>query len=124
MRDVDSGDTRLNALFSAIDSLDTSAFLGFLAEDARFRFGSNPYVSGHDAIRDAIDGFFGTIAGCEHRLLNTLQADDTLVCEGEVTYQRRDGSSLCLPFTNVFETRDDLIHDYKIYIDIAPLYAE
>jgi hypothetical protein len=31
---------------------------------------------------------------------------------------------LTLPFTNVFELDGELISHYKIYIDIAPLYAE
>ena len=48
----------------------------------------------------------------------------TQVCEGEVTYERHDGSKITLPFTDVFEYSGERIAHYKIYMDIGPLYAE
>jgi hypothetical protein len=47
-----------------------------------------------------------------------------LVCEGEVTYRRLNNTEITLPFTDVFEYDSNLISQYKIYIDISPLYAE
>jgi limonene-1,2-epoxide hydrolase len=120
--DVASRDT--GDVFAAIDSKDAEAFVGFLTEDAVFRFGSAPAVHGRDAIRAAVDGFFGTIAQCSHKVTNSLGKDATLVCEGEVTYRRLDDTAVTLPFTDVFEYDGDLISHYKIYIDISPLYAE
>ena len=111
-------------MFAAIDSKDTEAFVGFLTEDAFFRFGSAPAVQGRDAIRAAVDGFFGTVAGCSHNVQKTLGNGSTLVCEGEVTYRKQNGTEITLPFTDVFEYEDDLIARYKIYIDISPLYTE
>ncbi len=110
-------------MFAAIDAKDTTAFLGYLTEDAVFRFGSAPPVRGCDAIGAAVGGFFGTIAGCTHVIDRTLVQDDTLVCEGVVTYRRHDGSEVSLPFTDVLEYAGDRIRHYKIYIDIAPLYT-
>lgn len=114
----------LSALFDSIDAQDTDTFLGFLTEDAVFRFGSAPELRGHDAIRAAVDGFFASVAGSRHELKNTLFNDKTLVCEGEVTYRRHNDSELTLPFVNVFELDGDLISVYKIYIDVGPLYAQ
>jgi limonene-1,2-epoxide hydrolase len=88
-----------------------------------FQFGSAPAVQGTENVRAAVDGFFGTIKGSTHALSNTLADGSVLVCEGTVTYRRMDDSELTLPFTNVFELDGDLISHYKIYIDIAPLYA-
>ena len=114
---------RLDGLFASIDKKDTDAFLGYLAEDASFRFGSAPPVTGHAAIREGVDGFFASIAGSEHSLINIVGNDHILVCEGEVTYNRHDGSIITLPFTNVFDVDGERIAHYKIYIDIAPLYS-
>ena len=114
----------LGSLFAAIDSKDTEAFLEYLSDDALFRFGSAPAVRGSETIRAAVGGFFDTIKGSSHTLNNTLVNGSALVCEGEVTYQRLNGSELTLPFVNVFELGGKLISHYKIYIDIAPLYAE
>ena len=111
-------------VFAALDSKDTEAFVGYLTEDAAFRFGSAPTVRGRDAIRAAVDGFFGTIKACSHQVTNTLADGSTVVCEGEVTYRRLDDTEITLPFTDVFEYDNDLISHYKIYIDISPLYAD
>lgn len=114
----------LEDLFASVDALDTARFVGFLSPDAEFRFGSAPAVSGTEQIAAAVDGFFSTIAGCRHRLANTWIDESTIACEGEVTYRRHDGSEITLPFANVFDMAGDLISRYKIYIDVAPLYAE
>ena len=117
-------DDRLNELFAAIDGKDTETFLEFLTEDGVFRFGSAPPVDGHEAIGAAVDGFFQSIAGSTHRLLKVLRDGDTMACEGEVTYRRLDGSELTLPFTNIFDLAGERIRNYKIYIDIQPLFAQ
>lgn len=118
-----AADTDIGGLFAAIDAQDGAAFVGFLTDDAVFRFGSAPAVQGRAAVQTAVEGFFGTIAGLSHAIDKTIRDDDTLVCEGVVTYTRRDGSTIAVPFVDVFEYRDDLIAEYKIYIDVAPLYA-
>jgi len=110
-------------LFAAIDANDAEAFVAFLTDDAVFRFGSAPAVSGRAAIKAAVADFFGTIDGCSHNVTNVLSKGSTLVCEGEVTYRRHDGSEITLPFTDVFEYDGHLIAQYKIYMDIGPLYA-
>jgi len=98
----DAASEQTGGLFAAIDSKNAEAFVGFLTEDAVFRFGSAPPVRGRDSIRAAVDGFFGTIAGCSHNVRKTLSSGSTMVCEGEVTYRRLDDSVITLPFTDVF----------------------
>ena len=114
----------LRNLFAAIDSKDPAAFVGYLTKDARFRFGSSPPATGHAAIATAVGGFFESIAGLEHRIDMATRDSDTVVCEGEVTYTRHDGSRIALPFANIFEMDGERIADYKIYMDIGPLYAD
>jgi len=110
-------------LFEAIDAMDADAFVSFLSRDAVFRFGNGPEVRGREAIREAVAGFFGTIAGLRHRLLGTWTHPGTVICRGEVTYTRKDGSDVTLPFADVFELRGDEIREYQIYMDVAPLFA-
>ncbi len=124
MTDPHDWDSLIGELFGAIDVQDVDRFLACIAPDARFRFGSASAVVGHEAIAEAVRGFFGTIAGLEHTITNTLAAGSKLMCEGSVTYTRTDRSRISLPFVNVFEFEQGLISDYRIYIDIAPLYGE
>ena len=114
----------LKGLFESVDSQDTKRFVTYLSPDAEFRFGSAPSVHGREQIFAAVDGFFSSIAGSSHRLVNTLVKNDVIACEGEVTYERHNGSKITLPFVNLFDMEGDLIASYRIYIDIGPLYAE
>lgn len=113
----------LQDVFTAIDQRDADGFVSYLTADAIFRFGSAPPAKGRDAAREAVAGFFGTIAGLSHELNRSLAADNVLICEGEVTYTRHDGSTVTLPFADSFELDDGLISHYRIYMDIGPLYA-
>jgi limonene-1,2-epoxide hydrolase len=112
----------LDKLFASIDAMDTESFLSCIREDAIFRFGSSPPVQGHAAIRAGVDGFFASIAALQHVVQRQVAEDNAVVCEGEVTYTRHDGSKITLPFVNVFEVAGGLISLYRIYIDIGPLY--
>ncbi len=122
MTAIDSAIARLDDLFAAIDAKDTGRFVGFLTDEASFRFGSAPTVQGQEAIHEAVDGFFSTIAGLCHDPARVVAAGDAVVCEGEVTYTRHDATKIKLPFTNVLEFDGELISRYKIYMDIGPLY--
>jgi len=111
-------------LFTAIDAKDTSAFVAYLTSDAMFRFGSAPAVHGADAIGTAVGGFFQSIKSSSHRLTSIVESGSTVVCEGEVKYRRLDDREVTLPFVDVLEMQGAHICEYKIYIDIAPLFAE
>lgn len=122
---TDEGDAQrlLDRLFAAIDARDMDGFLACIAEQGRFRFGSAPAVTGHDAIRAAVDAFFASIAGLRHDVQRHVSSERVLVAEGQVTYTRHDGSEITLPFADVFEIDEGLISDYRIYMDIAPLHS-
>ena len=122
MTDADSRLGCLDDLFAAIDAKDTERFLGFLTDEASFRFGSAPAVKGKEAIHSAVGGFFTSIAGLSHDLTRSVEEDDVVVCEGEVTYTRHDATTITLPFVNVLEFDGELITVYKIYMDVGPLY--
>ena len=110
-------------LFASIDAMDTESFLSFIREDGTFRFGSSPAVKGHVAIRAAVEDFFASFAALKHDLQRVVDDGNAVVCEGEVTYTRHDGSRITLPFANIFEVDDGLISLYRIYIDVGPLFA-
>ncbi len=51
------------------------------------------------------------------------ESQDGTVAEAEVTYTRKDGSTVTVPVTTIYRGSGDLIEDYRIYIDLAPLFA-
>jgi len=110
-------------LFASIDAMDTERFLSFIHEDGTFRFGSSPPVTGREGIRAAVESFFATFAALRHEVGQLIAQDNAVACEGTVTYTRHDGSTITLPFANMFGVEDGLISTYHVYIDIGPLYA-
>jgi ketosteroid isomerase-like protein len=110
-------------VFAVIDARDAAAFVALLTADGQFRFGNAPTLIGSDAIRASVSGFFGAIGSCSHRLIRTWSGPCWVACEGEVTYVRHDGSTITVPFANVFELRGTLIAVYRIYIDNSPLFS-
>ena len=124
MSELEAADVYFGKLFASIDAMDTESFLSFIDEDATFRFGSSPPVTGRDGIGASVNNFFSMFAALKHDLVRVVADDNTVVCEGEVTYTRHDGSEITLPFANVFEVKNKLITLYRIYIDIGPLFAE
>ena len=124
MSELEAAGINFGKLFASIDAMDTESFLSFIHADATFRFGSSPPVAGQAGIGAAVGDFFSLIAALEHEICRFIIDGDAVVCEGEVTYTRHDGSTITLPFVNVFEVENKLITLYRIYIDTGPLFVE
>lgn len=112
-----------NELLASIDAKDTAKFVSYLAPDGEFIFGNAPAAVGHEAVAAAVSGFFGAIRSCSHRLTEEWEKPGSAACEGTVTYTRHDGSTVTLPFVDVFHFRGDKIARYQIYMDVNPVFA-
>lgn len=111
-------------MFAVVDRLDADRFAEYYAEDAVLRFGNAAPVHGRAAIRETYASFFATLDGLRHDMRHYFHVDDTHLAEADVTYTRKDGSLVTVPAISVFHTRDDgLIDSYRIYVDLAPLFA-
>ncbi len=116
-------DDWINELFAAVDRMDSDKFVTYLSEDAQFRFGNASPAKGRDSIKKAVSDFFGTIKALRHRVLNVWNVGDSVFSEFEVTYTRKDGEKVMVPGLNLFRMKGEKIQDYKIFIDITPVYA-
>ena len=113
-----------DGMFAVVDRLDADGFAAYYAPDAVLRFGNAEPVRGRDAIRQTYAGFFATLRGLRHDPQHYVHQDGTHLMEAHVTYTREDGSLVTVPAMSVFHQREDgLIDSYRIYVDLAPLYA-
>ena len=111
-------------LLADVDRMDAKAFASYLSEDCVLRFANADEVVGRDAIEGAIDGFFGTIKGISHHVVGQWDVDDTTIVQFESTYTRMDDRRVTVPAVTIYRRgRDDLIDDYRIYVDLAPVYG-
>jgi len=114
----------LDSLFGSIDAQDTSAFVDHLTPDAEFQFGNLPPVFGREQISAMVEGFFQSIQGLRHVLLEHWRCEETLICRGMVTYLRHDGAEVVLPFANFMKCNGQQVSKYQIYGDVSPIYAQ
>jgi ketosteroid isomerase-like protein len=111
------------AIFAAIDSFDPERFVANLTPDVRFRFANADPVTGRAAVEEAVGGFFATIAGLTHHIKNIWEFGDTVIAQIDVEYLRKDGKSVTVPNADILIFDGDLVRDWQIYIDVAPVYA-
>ena len=111
-------------LFADIDSMEPDRFARHLSSDATMRFGNAEPVHGRDAIRDAWASFCETLDGVHHDVVEQWDVGDGGIVEASVTYTRKDGSRVTVPVVTIYRARGELIDDYRIFIDLAPLFAE
>ena len=109
--------------FADIDSFDPDKFVANLTPDVRFRFGNAEPVTGREAVREAVAGFFATISGLTHHIRNSWHFGDVAIVQIDVEYRRQDGKTVIIPNADILTFDGDLVRDWQIYIDVAPVYA-
>jgi ketosteroid isomerase-like protein len=111
------------AIFADIDAFDPDKFVAHLTEDVTFRFGNAEPSVGRAAVREAVAGFFATIDGLTHHILNVWDVGDVSIAQINVEYVRKDGKHVTLPNADILTFDGDLVSNWQIYIDVAPVYA-
>jgi hypothetical protein len=91
-------------IFAAIDAMDADKFVAYLTPDVRFRFANMDPAIGHAAVTEGVIG-------------------DTVIAQIDVEYRRKDGKSVTVPNCDVLVFDGDLVRDWQIYIDLAPVFA-
>ena len=110
-------------LVADIDSMDARAFASHLSEECVLRYANNDEVVGRDAIETAIAGFYGTVKGLRHDVVEEWNVGDATILQFEVTYTRLDERQVTVPAVTICRRGDELIDDYRIFIDLTPVYA-
>jgi ketosteroid isomerase-like protein len=110
-------------VYEAIDSKDEQRLARFLTENCTFVYANNDPVIGRANVAEASRKFMALIAGIKHQLVDVWAFDNVIVSRLEVTYTRHDGSILTVPAVTIWRMRARQIDDYRIYVDVAPLFA-
>lgn len=60
--------------------------------------------------------------GVVHHIRRIHEAGDTAVVEFDTEYRHKDGAAVHVPCCDVLTLDGDLISEFRIYIDMKPLY--
>jgi ketosteroid isomerase-like protein len=111
-------------LFTTVDSMDVAAIASLFATDSGVVFGNGQPLVGIDEICAGITAFYDTIAGLRHEIVNEWNVGDDAIVEFKVSYDRKDGQQVAIPCVTIFHTdAAGKIDNYRVYIDVAPIYA-
>jgi ketosteroid isomerase-like protein len=111
------------AIFAAFDAKDLAGLAALVTDDVRLQIGNADVVEGKAEFTRALAAFFASVAGFRHTVTNVWSDVDAVITELKVHYTRLDGIELTLPCRNVFRIRDGAVADYRVYMDINPVYA-
>ncbi|MFX0574551.1 nuclear transport factor 2 family protein [Nocardia nepalensis] len=112
------------AAFQAVDTLDAEGFAELFSPDGKVTFGNVPTLEGRDAVEAGCAGFFGTIDGMHHDIVNEWVVGKDTIVELTVTYTRKDGRKVSIPVVSIWTVDDSgLIDEYRVFFDLAPVFA-
>jgi limonene-1,2-epoxide hydrolase len=108
---------------AALDAGDIAKLAALMTDDVRLQFGSQEPIVGKEAFIAAAEASLASVAGFQHEILAAWDVGEAVVLEMTVHYRRLDGGEISLPCCNIFRLSGGRIADYRVYMDIAPVYA-
>ncbi|MEV8378750.1 nuclear transport factor 2 family protein [Kribbella sp. NPDC056861] len=116
--------TSADKVFELVDDQRADEFAALFADGGRFVFGNNEALAGREAIAAGNRAFFAMIQSLSHEIVNAWVNGSTTVAETTVTYTRLDGRTVTVPAVSIWEVDEaGLITSYRIFVDLAPLFA-
>jgi ketosteroid isomerase-like protein len=114
----------VQAYFKTVDTLNADAIAAHFADDGKFRFSNQPPAVGKQAVQDSLAQFFDTIQAMHHDKVGLWVGEDgnSAVWEADVTYTRKDGTQVMLPCASILRSHNDQIYDFRMDMDISPVY--
>jgi hypothetical protein len=111
-------------VLALVDATDAPGFSGLFAPQARMRFANNEPMTGPEEIEAGVKGFFTSIKGLSHTIVNEWNHGADTVVELAVDYFRLDGQTVTIPVVSIWHVDEaGLIDDYRVFFDIAPVFA-
>ncbi len=118
--------TAIRTMFAASDSGDINAMLGFLTDDVVLVFGNADPVRGREAVGALSRQVTSKLRSVRHEIHDIWRAEEdpnVFIARMTVHYVRLDGAVVSLPCCNIFGMTGGLVADYRIYMDVNPVFA-
>jgi hypothetical protein len=117
-------DTLIKRYYEVVDAMDLEAFKAMHGKNARVVFANFPAAEGPDQIAGAIGQFWSTIRSMKHRFINRWDLPEETILEAAVSYTRKDGQVVTIPCVSILRPDGEQVGELRVFIDVAPIYAE
>lgn len=109
-------------LFARGEAMDSQGFATFFTDNPMYQFGNGEPCLNKAAIIDSVTAFFGMVDALYHDIRNIWEEGDTVFVEMDVTYWRKDGTSITLPCADIFRFAGDKVQELRIFMDANPMF--
>lgn len=112
-------------LFASMKAGDWSTFRTCLTDDVVYRVGSTEPMHGIDAVVDFLQSLYTQIKMLDPDIHQILEPENQVIFEFETHYLRlKDNKQVDFACTDVLRMDGDKIKDWRVYVDLSPMYAE
>ena len=108
--------------YKAVDTMNSTEFAGFIAEDCTLQFANNALAHGKDVLLRSFNIFWKSIFGLDHSFVNMYQVNQTLILEAIITYTLKGNKTAAIPSVIIIELKNRLAISIRIFMDMTFLY--
>lgn len=113
----------MKSIFADADKLDLEKYVASFTEDARFQVGNEPPAVGRAAIKHAGGAIFSAVKAMKHDIIEIWLEKDAAIVEAKVNYTRLDNRVVPVQCVTILRTRDNLVADARVFMDISPVFS-
>jgi hypothetical protein len=115
--------TQVQEAFRSVDEMRLDDFAALFTADGTMTFGNGEPTVGPAAIKAALGDFYRILRGVRHEPRGAWIVDDVSINEALVHYTMTDDSVVPVPVTSILRWEGDRVRDWRIYMDVAPVFA-
>jgi ketosteroid isomerase-like protein len=112
----------LDKLYGAVNRRDLDEYLGSFTPDAEYQAANIPAVYGTKAIQEFGANMIPHFNKVLHNVKQAWQKGDTVVCELDLEYHRKDGKVVTVPCLNIIRLKDGKVKSLRAYLDATPAF--
>jgi ketosteroid isomerase-like protein len=113
----------VRAAYAAVEKNDIETYVTYFTEDCSYKVGNFDPVAGHDGIRALATPLVEMFSSVTHDIKDLWEADGTVFCEMDITYNRKDGKIAIIPCVDIIHFSGDKVKELKAYLDPTPAFT-
>jgi len=113
----------VQSAYAAVEQNDIETYVTYFTEDCSYKVGNFEPVLGHDGIRALAAPLVEMFSSVTHDVKSLWEVGDTVFCEMDITYSRKDGKVAVIPCVDIIHFAGDKVKELKAYLDPTPAFS-
>ncbi len=110
-------------LMAAVELNASDEYVSYFTDDAVYKVGNAEAVVGPESIRRLAASVIHLIEKVSHDVKNIWELGDTLICEMELRYLRKDGKTVTVPNLTIVRFEGDRVRSYQAFLDASSVFS-